>query len=297
MKIDGELYPFESNFHEVPGGRLHYLDEGEGPVVVMVHGNPTWSFYFRNLVQALRGEYRCIVPDHIGCGLSDKPDDSGYAYTLESRIDDLERLIDEVAPEGPVCLVLHDWGGAIGMGWAARHPDRVRRLVLLNTGAFRNPHQRSIPPALWLIRNTVVGSLLVRGFNAFSFGAVHIASKKGLSPQVRAAYTAPYDNWHNRIATLRFVQDIPLGPKDQAYDALCRTEEGLAQFKDTPALICWGAQDFVFNDAFLEEWQTRLPSAEVHRFEDAGHYILEDKSEEVIERVSGFLAPERAETE
>ena len=297
MRIDPDLYPFGSNFLEVPGGRLHYLDEGQGPLVVMVHGNPTWSFYFRNLLLSLRGTHRCIAPDHIGCGLSDKPDDADYRYTLERRVDDLERLLDATAPEGQVTLVLHDWGGAIGMGWAARHPQRVERLVLLNTGAFRNPQQQSIPFALRLVRDTGLGAVLVRGFNAFSLGAAYLAAKRGLSRRVRKAYTAPYDSWANRIATLRFVQDIPLNPEDEAYEQLCRTEAGLENFRETPALICWGAQDFVFDDSFLDEWRRRLPDAEVHRIEDAGHYVLEDAADEVIGRVETFLSTERTEAQ
>ena len=175
------------------------------------------------------------------------------------------------------------------MGWAARHPDRVKRIVLLNTGAFRNPKAQSLPPSLWLVRNTPLGSLLVRGFNAFSAGATRMAVVNSMEPRVRAGYVAPYDSWKNRIATLRFVQDIPLNAGDDAFEMILETERGLEQFR-TPTMIFWGEQDFVFDAAFLEEWQRRWPHADVHRYPDAGHYVLEDAGGDIIPRIQSFLA-------
>jgi pimeloyl-ACP methyl ester carboxylesterase len=116
---------------DLGGLRYHYLDEGEGEPVVMLHGNPTRSFLYRTLVEALRPSYRTIVPDHIGCGRSDKPDDARYAYTLERRVADLEALLDQLRLDAGLTLVLHDWGGMIGMTYAARHPERISRLVIL----------------------------------------------------------------------------------------------------------------------------------------------------------------------
>ncbi len=116
------LYPFRGHFLDLQGIRLHYLDEGRGEPVVMVHGNPTWSFYYRELVKALRDDYRVVVPDHVGCGLSDKPDDDRYDYTLDRRVADLEALLDHLGLTSDLTLVLHDWGGMIGMAYASRHP-------------------------------------------------------------------------------------------------------------------------------------------------------------------------------
>ena len=289
MRVDPALYPFEGRYFDRGGHRLHYLDEGQGPTVVMVHGNPSWSFYYRDLVLGLRGTHRCIVPDHIGCGLSDKPGDAEYQYTLASRVDDLDALLAEVAPAGPVTLVLHDWGGAIGMGWAVKHTERVDRIVLLNTGAFPNPKAQKLPFGLWLARNTALGTLLVRGFNAFSAGATRMAVSKPMPRAVRSAYKAPYDSWANRIATLRFVQDIPLGPQDPAFEVINGIAAGLTGLRDKPMLICWGEGDFVFDSAFLAEWERRFPAAEVVRYADAGHYVLEDAGAEIIPRVRSFV--------
>ena len=193
------------------GLRLHYIDEGEGEPVVMLHGNPSWSFLYRNLIDSLRGSHRVIVPDHIGCGLSEKPDDSRYTYTLQSRVDDLEDLLDHLGLDRELTLVLHDWGGMIGMAYAARHPERIARLVVTNTAAFRKPESKPLPWALSICRSSFLAAPLVRGANLFCRGTALIGSKRKLMPrELRAAYVHPYDTWANRIAILRFVQDIPL---------------------------------------------------------------------------------------
>ncbi len=288
--ISQALYPFKSHFFDRGAGlQMHYLDEGEGAPVLMVHGNPSWSFYYRNLVQALSGSRRCIVPDHIGMGLSDKPGDEAYAYTLAQRIDDLDALVSSLNLTEPLTLVVHDWGGMIGFGWAVRHPEQVARIVILNTGAFPLPKEKALPGLLKLTR-THLGALLVRGFNAFSWGATKVGcTRNKMSPEISQAYRAPYDSWANRIATLRFVQDIPLGPDDAGFDLVENVAANLHQFSTTPALIAWGAKDFVFDDAFLRQWRKYLPQAEVRVWEDASHYILEDAAEEVIPFVANFI--------
>lgn len=284
-------YPFESHFRERNGLRLHYLDEGQGEPLVMVHGNPTWSYYYRGLVSALRDRYRVVVPDHMGCGLSDKPGDDRYRYTLESRADDLEDLLEHLDIRERITLVVHDWGGMIGFRFATRHPERIARLVVLNTGAFHLPATKPLPWSLWLARNTGLGALLVRGLSAFSRSAVRLcATEQTLSAETRAAYLAPYDSWQNRIAVLRFVQDIPLRPGDPAWQAVEETQQKLSELQQAPMLICWGDRDFVFDHHFLAEWQRRFPEAEVHRFPEAGHFVLEDRGDEITTLVEQFLA-------
>ncbi len=283
-------YPFTGKRLDLGGLGYHYLEEGAGAPVVMLHGNPSWSFYYRNLVMTLRDRYRCIVPDHIGCGLSDKPDDNRYDYTLSRRVDDLELLLDTLGVMENITLVVHDWGGMIGMAFAVRHPERIARLVILNTGAFHLPESKPFPLGLRICRDTVLGTLLVRGCNAFSVGASYVGCKRNpMSPEIRSLYQLPYNSWQNRIATLRFVQDIPLSPGDRGYDLVSTVSDGIGQFSSLPILILWGELDFVFDRHFLAEWQQRFPAAELHSYPDCGHYILEDAKEEVVPLISRFL--------
>ena len=282
-------YDFSSHFVEINTLRMHYLDEGQGEVVVMLHGNPNWSYYYRNLVRALRDRYRCLVPDHIGCGLSDKPGDDRYEYSLAQRVADLETWLDHCGAKDNLTLVVHDWGGMIGMAFATRYPERIRRLVVLNTGAFHLPKTKSVPWQLKLARSPL-GPLLVRGWNAFSRGAVKsCVTRQPMPRDVADAYCAPYNSWANRIAVHRFVQDIPLFPGDRGYDLITSVEDRLDRLKSIPMFIGWGDRDFVFDSHFLQQWLDRFPAAELHRYPDCGHYILEDAAAELVPLISQFL--------
>jgi len=280
-----ELYPFEGNFIDIDGLKYHYIDEGEGDPVVMLHGNPTWSFYYRNLISGLRGTCRTIVPDHIGCGLSDKP--QNYSYTLVNHIANLEVLLEKLQVKN-VTLVLHDWGGAIGMGWAVRHPELVKRVVVLNTAAFILPF---LPFRINICRIPIFGDIAIRAFNAFAGMAVYMACNKRdrMTPEVKAGYLAPYNSYGNRIATLRFVQDIPMGLSDASYPLVKNIERELWRFKDTPMLIIWGEKDFCFNKYFLRRWRKLFPAAKVITIADAGHYVLEDAWERILPSVKDFF--------
>ncbi len=299
------LYPFAPHYIEVGGRsaggdtsstshRMHYVDEGEGDPVLMVHGNPTWSFFYRDLIGELKSSHRVIAPDHIGCGRSDKPTDSRYDYTLSTRVADLGTLADSLDLRN-ITLVVHDWGGMIGMAWAARHPDRIARLVVMNTAAFPLPADKSFPASLALARSAGIGALLVRGVNAFSRGAVrYCVTRRRMSKAVAAGYLEPYDSWAHRIAVHRFVQDIPVKESDRSYPIMKETADALVHLADKPMLICWGLKDFVFGQQFLDEWVRRFPSADVQRFDDCGHYILEDAGEEIVPLVREFVDSRRA---
>ena len=290
MVVSSELYPFQGAYLDLNGHRLHYIDEGKGETLVMLHGNPTWSFYYRNLIKAFRDRYRVIVPDHIGCGKSDKPAADAYPYTLRQRVSDLEALLEKLGVKDNITLVVHDWGGMIGMTFATLHPEKIKRLVILNTGAFHLPKTKPMPWSLRFCRLPGIGPMLVRGANGFSRAAVSwCATRKPLTPEIAHGYLAPYNNWENRVAVLRFVQDIPLAPGDEGYDLVSKVEENIGQFRKVPTLICWGDRDFVFDHHFLAQWTKYLPEAELHRFPDAGHYVLEDAGEEIIGLIGTFL--------
>lgn len=290
MNLPG--YPFIPQRFEVrPGLSMSYLDEGprDGEVVVMLHGNPSWSYYWRNLVTGLADRYRCIVPDHVGMGFSDKPSDDRYDYTLQSRVDDLAALLRHLGITGPVTLAVHDWGGMIGFGWALSHAAQVKRLVITNTAAFPLPRAKPMPWQIALGRDWKFGAFIIRAFNAFSSGASYLGVENRMPADVRRAYVSPYDSWANRISTVRFMQDIPLGPGDKAWALLEEAGRRLPEFADRPALLGWGLQDFVFDKHFLAGFRAALPQAEVHAWDDAGHYVLEDKATELVPLIRDFL--------
>jgi haloalkane dehalogenase len=309
-------YPFQPGaFVHANGLKQSYLDEGprDGEVVVMLHGNPSWSYYWRHLVLGLRGPvegkpavgngYRCIVPDHVGMGLSDKPDDGGgirpsadprgarYDYTLQARIDDLGALLRHAGIDAatPVTLAVHDWGGMIGFGWALSHMPQVKRLVITNTAAFPLPAAKAMPWRLSLGRDSRIGGWAIRRFNLFARGAAWLGTTRKLPAPVREAYAGVYDGWDNAIATLRFMQDIPLRAGDRAWSLVDEAGRRLHEFADRPAFIGWGLRDFVFDRHFLAGFRDALPGAQVMAFEDAGHYVMEDRHEALVPAIRAFL--------
>ena len=287
--VSPELYPFNSHFETIGGHQYHYVDEGKGEPVILLHGNPSWSFYFRELISKLSPHFRCLAPDHIGCGYSDKPGDETYSYTLEQRVKDLAEFLEKKNINQNIHLVLHDWGGIIGMTYAHRHPTAIKKIVLLNTAAFHLPEEKKLPVALWFFR-TWLGGFMIRAFNAFSgLATIEGVKRIKLSKDVRKGLTAPYNSWKNRIATFRFIQDIPLRPGDPAYKIVSEVQEHLDQFNNTPTLIAWGMKDKVFDKHFLATWIKHLPSASVYRFEDSGHYILEDQQQAIGKLIHDFF--------
>lgn len=276
-------YPFESHWMAVDGGVMHYVDEGTGPVLLMVHGNPTWSFAWRRLVSALSTEYRVIAVDHLGCGFSEKPQQD--LYTLEQHIQRLTSLV-QCLQLRQVTLFAHDWGGAIGMGTAVRLPQQFCRFVLMNTAAFRS---HRIPLRIALCRIPLLGTWGVRALNLFSLAAVKMASETKLSQSAVRGLLAPYDSWSNRIAVSEFVHDIPLRPSHRSYATLESVERGLEQFQNHPLLLIWGMQDWCFTPHFYNEFCERFPAATKHPIATAGHYLFEDAHEELLATALKFL--------
>ena len=281
-------YPFESNWRRLTpdGPRYHYLDEGDGLPLLMVHGNPTWSFYYRRLVQEFSNRYRVIVPDHLGCGLSDKPQHG--TYTLQAHIDRLVDLIDDLDLRD-ITVFGHDWGGAIGLGAALARPDRVSRFVLFNTGAFPPPF---IPWRIRACRIPILGKIAVQGFNLFSRAALQMAvqNRSSLDRETKAGLLAPYDCWRHRIAVYRFVQDIPAATNHPTWDALVNIETNLNRFADLPCQLIWGMRDWCFRPSCLEKLIALFPNCTVKRIPDAGHWVVEEAHEEIVDCLEEFLS-------
>lgn len=260
---------------------MHFIDEFTGKdapqeTIVCLHGNPTWSFFYRDLVKAFREEHRVVVPDHLGMGLSEKP--QNYSYHLKDHIDNFEALVKSLNLE-PFTLVVHDWGGAIGMGYAVRHPEMIKRILFMNTAAYPSQH---MPKTIALARLPFLGAFLVRALNAFVWGAILTSTKRPLGGCVASGLRYPYDNWHNRVGVLRFVQDIPMDPSHPSYAELQAIAEGLPKLASLPKAFVWGGLDHVFNDYFLEDWKKLYPDAQYQRLDDVGHYVMEEAAEKVI---------------
>jgi pimeloyl-ACP methyl ester carboxylesterase len=280
-----ELYPWTGHTITGPDAHAqHFLDEGEGPVLLMLHGNPTWSFYYRELVRNLSADHRCVVPDHIGCGLSDKPADWGYR--IPDHVDRLCALI-EALDLRDITLVVHDWGGAIGYSAAIRMPERFRRFVVFNTAAFLLP----LPAALRALRIPGYGHLMVQGLNGFLHMGMNLAvgHKDRFRGAVKQGYFAPYRSWAERLVIRRFIEEIPI-EADHPNRALLQTlDEGLPSLLDHPHLVCWGTQDPVFHTGYLEGWQQRLPDGEFHIFDDCSHWVVEEATERILPLMRDFL--------
>lgn len=283
------IYPFRPKSWTTPAGAaMSYVDEGGTgeEAVLFLHGNPTWSFHFRAAVQALAPRVRCVAPDHIGMGLSEKP--LGYEYRLARRIDDIAGLVDHLGLR-KVHLVVHDWGGAIGCGWAVRDPGRVGRIVLLNTAAFPS---RRLAARIALCRIPILGEFIVRGLNGFAGPATWMAMHaRRLSALERQGYLWPYDSWNHRIAVHRFVRDIPMERHHPSRPALEHTASRLRTLSGHPILLGWGARDFCFDRHFLSRWREYFPQAEVQIYPDAGHYVLEDAGPAIVGRLRQFILP------
>jgi len=283
--FNSEEYPFTANYFKVNGQRLHFLDEGTGFPVLMLHGNPTWSFFYRHLIRALSGKFRCIVPDHIGCGLSDKP--QNYPYRLETHIHNISALVQFLGVE-KLNLVVHDWGGAIGMGLAVRHPEWINRMVIMNTAAFIDPF---IPLRIALCRIPVIGAFAVRRLNLFVRAARFMATaqKGGLKGEALWGFMFPYRSFADRVGVHRFVRDIPLKSGHASYSLLQEIESRLFILQKKKIALVWGCRDFCFTPGFLDRWRKIFPDAAVFPFENAGHYVLEDAGDEAIKRISEFF--------
>ena len=286
-------YPFHPRRLDVEGFDLSYVDKGpkDAPVLLMVHGNPTWSFYWRNLIRAMHGGYRCIAVDHIGCGLSDKP--RQWPYRLAGHIDNLEALVCALDLKD-VTLCVHDWGGPIGLGMARRQFDRIARVMITNTAAFHGVR------APWRIRAScaTLDFGLADAVRATSTLFARMATVMAVAhKRARMTEDAPRRGYlrtlrhatHHRIATLRFVQDIPLEPSHPSWDTLAEIEAFLPALAERPMGIVWGERDWCFTPRVREEWQRRFPEAEALAIDHAGHYLMEDAHEEVVRWLRDFL--------
>ncbi|VFA97786.1 alpha/beta fold hydrolase [Nocardia cyriacigeorgica] len=295
----GGLWPYEPRWFDGSDGRMHYIDEGPrtGRPVILLHGNPTWGFLYRNFIPPLvAAGYRVIVPDNLGFGRSDKPGRASL-YRVAEHIRRMDELLESLDLHDAT-VVPQDWGGPIGLAWAVAHPERVSGLFILNTAAHNPREKWRIPLPLKMFRARGLGEILVKGFNLFHHAFLFragLARPERMTPELKAAYLAPHPRWSTRAGVLEFPREIPTGPTG-SWEQLGRgLETGLArEFRTRPVTIVWAMKDISFReDTLTNMWLDTFPDADVVRLPDAGHYLQEDAYEEIVPELLGFLAAQR----
>jgi haloalkane dehalogenase len=280
--IDREEYPFRSHYLELEAGRMHYLDEGEGEPLVMLHGNPTWSFLYRGVIKRLRGEYRCVAPDYLGFGLSDKPLEWGYHPGEHAA--NLEALIDRLKLRR-ITLVVQDWGGPIGLSYAAANPENIARLVVINSWAWpvnRDPY--------YVLFSTLmggpIGRMLIRRYNVFVRTVMPLVfgDRRRLSADAHAHYIAPLAHPEDRTGCLRFPGQI-IGVSEW----LGRIWTRLSALRHLPLLCVWGMKDLAFREKELRRWQESFSDVRTVRLPSVGHYVQEEAPGDLAEAMERFL--------
>ena len=276
-------YPFPCKTFKVEAGRLNYVDEGEGEPIVFVHGNPDWSFSYRNLIKHFSNKNRCIAIDHIGFGLSDKPCD--WTYLPEDHATNLSLLLEELDLSN-ITLVVNDWGGPIGLSYAILNPDRIKKIVLFNTWCWPTNDD-------WYYQlfskfmGGPIGRLLVRRNNFFVNGVVKMAygDKSKLTEEIQRHYAKPFEIPAERKGSWIFPKEIITSGK-----WLGQLWSKIDLIKDKPVLILWGNKDIAFRDKELKKWMRTLTDFKLQVFENAGHYPHEEQPAKVVELISEFLS-------
>ncbi len=284
--FDG-TFPYEARYVQSGDVRIHYVDEGprDAPPILMLHGNPTWSYMYRRPIQLLCGwGQRCIAFDHMGFGRSDKPPEP-RRYILHNHVTNAVTLIDEL-DLSEVTLVLHDWGGPIGLGAALERRERIRAAVAMNTWAWELPS--FLPGFLRQFRGEGLGEILALACNAVVESIPGGMVKRDVDPLMMDAYRAPLQDYWSRIGSLAFIRDIPLTENDVSAPLFAHIQESLAGL-NLPLLLVWGMRDRVFVPAFLEQWKALFPDARSVEL-DAAHYLVEDRPDEVAEAIHEFVS-------
>jgi haloalkane dehalogenase len=281
FQVSRELYPFADHWFDYNGAAIHYVDEGRGLPVLMLHGNPTWSFLYRDIIKGVTGVCRAIAPDYPGFGFSEHP--SGYGYTAREHAAAIEALIDHLNLPRFV-LVVQDWGGPIGMSVAVKRPQQIAGLVILNTWAWPSRGKMILFSHLM---GDALGRWVIRRFNFFAKGVVpgSISRKDHKTPEILKAYTDPFPTPESRIGTWVFPRQIRMN------DAwLAETERGLERLRDKPVEMVFAMKDPAFGrESVIERWKSYFSNVTVERIPDANHYIQEDAPDRIVAAIKRVI--------
>jgi pimeloyl-ACP methyl ester carboxylesterase len=280
--LDRSAYPFTSNYFDANGYKLHYIDEGEGETILFVHGTPSWSFDFRHVIKQLQSGYRCVAIDHIGFGLSDKPEP--YDYSTQNHSQTLEKFILEKALND-ITLVVHDFGGPIGLHFAIHYPDKVKRLVILNSWLWSSKNDPEFVTLSRLLKSPLLPFL----YRYLNFSPRVILPKsfgdRKLSKKLRKQYTKPFADRTQRNGPLAFARSL-LNDQDW-FEALW---EKVDKISAKSTLFIWGMKDPVIKPKYLEKFENRFSNARTVRLETCGHFPQEELPEVVTTSIIAFIA-------
>jgi len=281
--VNKQEYPFTSKFLEIEGiGRMHYIDEGTGDPIVMVHGNPTWSFSYRHLIKCLSASYRCVAVDHVGFGLSDKP--KGWSYNPQGHAENFATLITALNLKN-ITLIVQDWGGPIGLSYAVNNPQNVKRIILMNTWMWPvkgDPHFERFSKFM----GGALGRFLIKRFNFFVRVVMKMAygDRTKFTKAIRLHYLKPLENPDDRKGCWVFPKQILA-----ANDWLANLWTKVENIKTKPTLIMWGMKDIAFRAQELKKWEELFSNKDVIKFEEVGHFVQEEKGMELCPIITRFL--------
>lgn len=272
--LNRDEYPFKAHYFETAIGNIHYIDEGNGPVIVFIHGNPSWSFEFRNLIKELSKTYRCIALDHIGFGLSDKPVD--WSYLPKEHAKNLDTFIESFELKD-ITIFCGDWGGPIGLSYAINHPDKIKNIIMTNTWLW--PLKNDLYYQLFsMIAGGKLGRFLIKKLNFFTRFIVKLlfGDKLKLTKDIHKHFIMPFNNPESRKGTWIFPKHLI-----DSSDWIESLYKRIDNLKEKNILIAWGMRDKGFRKKELEKWINIFPNAKVLNYEDAGHFVAEEKASEI----------------
>lgn len=275
-------FPFKPNFKDINGFDMHYIDEGEGEPIVCLHGMPTWSYLYRKFISALSDEYRIIVPDQMGFGKSDVPHDK--PYLLEQHVNNTTQLLVDLDLKD-ITLVVQDWGGPIGFGFAVDHPDMVKALVIMNTSI--GVMKEGSKPWYHIMEKRGMYEQFIKDISGII--KMGIFNKEKITPLMLKAYEMPFMNDESLIGALAWPKDIPIGNSHPSAAAMLHIRQNMQKLSDKRKILIWGMNDPIFQPRMIDWWNKIYPGIETHRIENASHFLQEDAPDQIINIMKSFL--------